>query len=685
VKRRNEKSFWKLVGGAIPYLLLPLAFAYAPIENVMAQVPPAQSSGDSKPAEQQTEKPPETQRSRRSQAYLKLLEGQRYYSGIPQGDVENKLKAAKQAFEEAIALDSSLVEAHAVLAEVNFYLEDFDAAAKEAQEAIKLAPDNLGAHRVLSRVYSVKSGLREGQLDAKAAALAVAELKEVVRIDKTNAEGWALLGDFYREQGRFEDAIDAYQHWAATPPSNDAHFFRIFTQGRELSSDAASARLAETFIAAGRGSEAVAAARQALSRNPANKSYGELLGKALQAEGGSDPKVVAELQQLLAQNPANTSLAVTLAQALARTGKVDDAATILKTSIEKRPAGDRDGMMLRLELAQTYADAARFEEGVATYEALLADRKVGETGVLSDDNKRFAGAVLQREVQLQKSAEQPEKAMETIARMRRILGPTDPTADKELVGLLKDQGKRQEALEAAQAGSRKFPAENDFVRLQADALTSLGRVDDAATLMKGRLKGNLNDFTTLLLISTFYMDAGRGSDAVEYAKKALALVPAERTDLSAIALTTLASAQERAGDAAGAEQSLRKVLKEDPKNATVLNNLGYFLVERNERLEEAVDLIQRALKQEPSNASFLDSLGWAYFKQGDLDKAERYLTDAALRSRSSVAIQEHLGELYVKRQQPEKAAAAFRRAKTVAVDKESTDRLNAKIKALGVK
>jgi tetratricopeptide (TPR) repeat protein len=342
-------------------------------------------------------------------------------------------------------------------------------------------------------------------------------------------------------------------------------------------------------------------------------------------------------------------------------------------------------MMLRLELAQTYADAARFEDGVATYEALLADRKVSETGVLSDDNKRFAGAVLQREVQLQKSAEQPEKAMETIARMRRIMGPTDPTADKELVGLLKDQGKRQEALEAAQAGARKFPADNEFVRLQADALTALGRVDDAATLMKGRLKGNLNDFTTLLLISTFYMDAGRGSDAVEYAKKALALVPAERTDLSAIAITTLASAQERAGDAAGAEQSLRKVLKEDPKNATVLNNLGYFLVERNERLEEAVDLIQRALKQEPSNASFLDSLGWAYFKQGDLDKAERYLVDAALRSRSSVAIQEHLGELYVKRQQPEKAAAAFRRAKTVAVDKQSTDRLNAKIKALGVK
>jgi len=118
--------------------------------------------------------------------------------------------------------------------------------------------------------------------------------------------------------------------------------------------------------------------------------------------------------------------------------------------------------------------------------------------------------------------------------------------------------------------------------------------------MKARLKSNINDFSTFLVISNFYMDAGKGKEAVEYANKALAIVPAERTDLAAIALTSLASAQERAGDAAGAEQSLRKVLKDDPKNSTVMNNLGYFLAERNERLDEAIELIQKALKHDPA-------------------------------------------------------------------------------------
>ena len=89
--------------------------------------------------------------------------------------------------------------------------------------------------------------------------------------------------------------------------------------------------------------------------------------------------------------------------------------------------------------------------------------------------------------------------------------------------------------------------------------------------------------------------------------------------MAAAALITLSSAQERAGDTKGSEESLRRILSKDPKNATALNNLGYFLIERNERLNEALELIQRAVRAEPDNSSFLDSLGWAYFKLGKLD------------------------------------------------------------------
>ena len=82
--------------------------------------------------------------------------------------------------------------------------------------------------------------------------------------------------------------------------------------------------------------------------------------------------------------------------------------------------------------------------------------------------------------------------------------------------------------------------------------------------------------------------------------------------------------------------------------ATALNNLGYFLTERKDRLDEALSLIQRAVNIDPTNGSFLDSLGWLYFQMGKLPEAKRYLEQAAVYEHQSSTIREHLGDLYHK-------------------------------------
>jgi tetratricopeptide (TPR) repeat protein len=133
-----------------------------------------------------------------------------------------------------------------------------------------------------------------------------------------------------------------------------------------------------------------------------------------------------------------------------------------------------------------------------------------------------------------------------------------------------------------------------------------------------------------------------------------------------------ASLLERAGRPADAERALRGVLAKDPENANALNSLGYMLAERGQRLDEAVELVQRALKVEPTNPSFLDSLGWAYFRQGKLDLADAPLTQAAERLPTSSAVNEHLGDLRVKQERYEDAAAAFERS--LAGDGEDIDR-----------
>src|SRR4029453_4007233 len=104
----------------------------------------------------------------------------------------------------------------------------------------------------------------------------------------------------------------------------------------------------------------------------------------------------------------------------------------------------------------------------------------------------------------------------------------------------------------------------------------------------------------------------------------------------------LSSIQDKAGQYKDSETTLRRVLSLDPDNATALNNLGYFLTERNERLEEALEYIKRAVNIDPTNGSFLDSLGWAYFKLGKLDQAQKYLEDSIVYDRRSATVYEHL-------------------------------------------
>ena len=455
-----------------------------------------------------------------------MLEGQRQLSKSSAATGHESIGLARQAFQEAAHLDPTLAEAHTALAQIAFYYppQDFDAAAVEGVSATRVDPDNFGAHQILSRLYTIKSGLHEGSLNKAFVDLAIKELKEVARLDKNNAESWALLGEFYQGTARTEEALDAWTHWAAAPPPTDTRFFQYITN-RELSPDAANARLSEALLKAGRTTEALAAIRRAIALDPANRDYLLLLGEAFEAGGSKDSGAIAELQRVLAADPTNMTALQLLARAQARSG----------------------------------------------------------------------------------------------------------------------------------------------------------HVDEAVALLRSRIKGSLEDFNLHLMISYLYSQAGRGRDAVEAARKALELAPSDRQDMTTQALLVLSSAQEQAGDIKDAEESLRRILAKEPDNATALNNLGYFLTERNEKLADALVMIQRAVKAEPGNPSFLDSLGWVYFRLGQLKEAEQNLTEAARRNTTSATIQEHLGEIYQARSETSKARAAWEKALSLSVEPAQTARLKAKL------
>lgn len=104
-----------------------------------------------------------------------------------------------------------------------------------------------------------------------------------------------------------------------------------------------------------------------------------------------------------------------------------------------------------------------------------------------------------------------------------------------------------------------------------------------------------------------------------------------------------AMASEQAGDSAGFEVGLRKLLSNEPNNASLLNSLGYNLLADDARLKEALVLISKALKLSPKDPAIIDSMGWVQYRLGNHDEAVKFLQEA-MQQLPNHEIAAHLGE-----------------------------------------
>jgi tetratricopeptide (TPR) repeat protein len=123
-----------------------------------------------------------------------------------------------------------------------------------------------------------------------------------------------------------------------------------------------------------------------------------------------------------------------------------------------------------------------------------------------------------------------------------------------------------------------------------------------------------------------------------------------------------------------AEEQLELILKSDPNDAGASNDLGYLWADQGKNLEEAETLIRKAIAldaeqkkgaAEPDqNAAYLDSLGWVLFRRGRLKEARVWLEKASALSvgDDDPVIWDHLGDVYFRLQETERARSAWQKA-----------------------
>ncbi len=121
-----------------------------------------------------------------------------------------------------------------------------------------------------------------------------------------------------------------------------------------------------------------------------------------------------------------------------------------------------------------------------------------------------------------------------------------------------------------------------------------------------------------------------------------------------------------------AEADFRRALELNPDQPQVLNYLGYSLVERREKLDEALDMIERAVAARPDSGYIVDSLGWVLFRLGRYDEAVEHMERAVELMPVDPVVNDHLGDVYWAVGRAREAEFQWKRALSF-VDPEDTD------------
>ncbi|HRH41572.1 MAG TPA: tetratricopeptide repeat protein [Pyrinomonadaceae bacterium] len=631
---------------------------------------------------------PEVLRENREKSFAKLLEAQRLLwktrrGGIPESAVLAGTKAAKEALQKAIELNPTLSEAYTTLAE----LSDIEEATMLSTIAVKINPDNFGGHKLLARIYTIRSKINSPILDPIYTEKAIVQWKEIVRLDPRNAEGWAFLSKFYERTDKVEENISALKKWMASSSPLETFFYRRLLGAQEdLSPESAGVKLGAALVKANRTREAIDILSQAVADDPENTLAIDLLRQAIQGgEVGTSQKTIEMLQQAVFANPGNLVLVEILADVQARLGNTQDAIKTIKNTISKLGESNNNYVAnLQVTIGDFYFQSNQNDEAISAYEQALKSFGIEKASLTTDDQREFATRVFEKIIKTYKTAGKITEARAAIERARTLLGKSDLFADKQMLSLLRETKKNDEALLMIRSLRRAFADDYSLMRTEASILTEQGKVDDGVAIIKNLIVNKpavpspyYDDFSNYLFISGLYSQVKRNREAIISAQQALSLAQTE--DRKQLASLSMATAQHQSGDYKIAEDTLRNILKRTPENPIALNNLGYFLLERNEKIPEAVEFIKKAVKIDSNNASYLDSLGWGFYKLGKFDDSEKFLKEALRLNPASSNSYEHLGDVYLKQGKFELARSAWQKALSFSSDNDVVSRIRAKI------
>ena len=612
----------------------------------------------------------QTDQSKRAEAYTDFMLG---HLAEQQFDETGKSELASQAIEyyqKAHALDSDAAITER-LAEVYAASQRTDEAIRQAKSALEQDPDNLAAHRLLARIYIHNLGdMNPDSGQKEMISLAVEQLKAVQRLDPTDVESQLWLAHLYGFQNKPEQTEQVLRGILSHSADNEG----------------ALEQLSQLYLDEGRPQDAISVLKNAASGSNSAALY-DLLGTAY-AKSNNFPGAEEAFQRAVTLEPDEASHRKGLAQALLSDHKYDQALSQYERLTKIEP----DNPENYLRMSQIYRhlnqldksesnlmQAKKYAPGsleVLYNEALLYEAQARYKDAIQVLSDAIAGVKAQQQEgqpapnaltilyeQLGMAYRQSgdfSSAERSFEDMQELGPASQKRGELLLIDTYRTSGDIKRAIAEAEKARTADPTDQSLAVTYSMLLGDNGQTDDATKVLRGLVHGNQTDRETYLDLAQIEERGKHYADAETDANKALGMSQ-EDSDKETVwfLLGSIYDGQKQYDQA---EQMFRKALAINPHDAMVLNYYGYMLADRGVRLDEAITMIHSAVVEDPTNGAYLDSLGWAYYKQGNLAEAQQFLQQAVSHSANDPTVLGHLGEVYAKLGQTDRAEQTWEKA-----------------------
>ena len=618
----------------------------------------------------------------RAQAFYEFMMARRL-------DAAGDHAGALAALERAQQLDPEAAEIVAEMAALHSRQDKPELAVSSGERALKLDPANVEAHHVLALVFSAwaEGGVPPppGHTTETARLAAIDHLTAIQAspLMATDPNLQMTLGRLQLRAGRAEVAVpilervSAQAPWAAEPllllydakialgrldEAEDALVGAARINPRYL------AQLGQFYERQGKWAEAADAYTEAVKAargGPSRDLQLRLAGALANVDGGS-PKAREVLNELLKTNATDTRVLAVLSGVERTAGDLKAA----EATARRMLATDPTNVFGLYALVLTLFDRFDFKQIVDVVAPFAKDAAARSKG------REPEGAALLVQLGIANQQLGAYDAAIVAFNAARELNPRDRDIDAYVIQTHLSARRFDRADALARESLARTPDQPRMVRLRAVALSKSGKVADAIKLLEDGMAARPDSRDYVVGLVDLYTEQKRADEALRVIERARKTFGDD--DTLAMRMVT---AYEAGGRIAEAEKELRRMMSEDPLNASAMNSLAYLLADHGLRLPEAVELALRAVKIEPDNAAYLDTLGWALFKQGKVDEADPPLTRAADALRGNSVIQDHHGDVLARRGKGIEAIAAWQRA--LAGDGDQIDRaaIEKKIKA----